>query len=37
MQNRKRLTDFEKYMVTKWDKLVAGGLGVWYWHMFIEV
>ena len=39
MQNRKRLIDFEKLMVTKGDSLGGGrdGRGVWGWHMHTEV
>ena len=35
LQNRNRLTDFEKLMVTKGDRWEVGrdGLGVWDWHM----
>ena len=35
---QKRLTDFEKLMVTKGDRWqVRDGLGVWDWHMDNEV
>ena len=34
LQNRNRLIDFEKYMVTKGDRWQGGdGLEVWDWHM----
>ena len=39
LQNRNRLTDFGKVMVTKGDRWGSGrdGLGVWDWHMHIEM
>ena len=38
MQNINRLTDFEKFMVTKGDgAVVVGRLGAWDWHMHTEV
>ena len=34
MQNRNRLTDFEKFMVTRgYSEGVENGLGLWDWHM----
>ena len=40
MQNRNRLTDFEKLILTKGDRWGVGrrdGLGVWDWHMHTDI
>ena len=39
LQNRNRLTDFEKLMVTKGDRWGSGKgwTGVWDWHMHTGV
>ena len=39
LQSRNRVTDFEKLMVTKADRLGDGrdGLGVWNWDMYTDV